>query len=266
MTTDTKCAPENCPVLGWSSLSPSEQRAQRKEKAKELYERGFTIEAIAAMFGVSFGTIQGDLSDLSKTDKSERSKSSTNPKGAGRPKGSKPKNKIQQRNVERDNNIIALWDEGVPTKEIAAKFDIVPRQVSQIIEHERIRREAVAGAEIDPATLSMSAQEKLAAAIRQHKAQLDRAFEARVNEEVRRRIVAADDATRKQNAELRQENLRLSQLLNQRGVFTESQYNKLMMCVHPDNSASEHTRREVQILLNDKNNQRRLIKETPANV
>jgi hypothetical protein len=60
--------------------------------------RHWTMERIAGALGVSFGTIQNDLVDLSNADKSKRQKTKTNPKGSGRPKGSK---KSKAESIER---------------------------------------------------------------------------------------------------------------------------------------------------------------------
>ena len=48
-----ECGPQNCPLPGWLSLPAKERRAQRKAKAIELYGRGFTESAIAALLGVA---------------------------------------------------------------------------------------------------------------------------------------------------------------------------------------------------------------------
>jgi hypothetical protein len=107
-------------------------------------------------------------------------------------------------------------------------------------------------------TLSMTAQQKLEAAIRAHKERLSRSYWQQVNEEVRKGIAAADDATRKHNKELLADNLRLRQMLNKRGVFTEAQFRKLVMCVHADSNPSDAVRNEMTQLLVE--NKRRLVR------
>jgi hypothetical protein len=90
-------------------------------------------------------------------------------------------------------------------------------------------------------------------AIRVHKARLNKAFEWQVNQEVRRRIDAANNATRAQNKELRLENFNLQRMIGQRGVFTETQYKQMLMLCHPDDSASPELRaRLLQILVENK--------------
>jgi predicted ArsR family transcriptional regulator len=61
----------------------------RKHIAEYLYgEREWTMEAIAKVLNVSHQTIGRDLGDLSTMDKLKHAQTPTNPKGAGRPKGS----------------------------------------------------------------------------------------------------------------------------------------------------------------------------------
>jgi hypothetical protein len=61
---------------------------------------------------------------------------------------------------------------------IATEIGIEGRAVHHVIEREQIRRDAEAA--IDPSTVSLTAQEKLEIAIRQHKRKLDLEFEQRV--------------------------------------------------------------------------------------
>jgi hypothetical protein len=90
-------------------------------------------------------------------------------------------------------------------------------------------------------------------AIRVHKARLEKQFEQRVNEEVRRRIDAADDATRASYKKLNIENARLLAELGRRAVFTETQYKQMLMLCHPDDSASPELKaRLLQILVESK--------------
>lgn len=90
-------------------------------------------------------------------------------------------------------------------------------------------------------------------AIRIHKARLDKQFKQRVYAEVRRRIDAADDATRASNKELRQKVFDLESMLGRRAVFTETQYREMLMLCHPDSSASAVTKaRLLQVLVEKK--------------
>lgn len=89
-------------------------------------------------------------------------------------------------------------------------------------------------------------------AIRIHQARLEKTFQTRVGEEVRRHIEAADEAMRKQNAQLRKENLAVNMLLQQGAVFSVDEFKTIRRCVHPDNSASTETRARAFDLINQK--------------
>jgi hypothetical protein len=110
--------------------------------------------------------------------------------------------------------------------------------------------EALAKAE---ATFSEKSKLTVADAIRIHKARLDKAFEAAVNAEVRKRIDAADDSVRARLKKVEKENLQFQQERGKRGVFTEQQFNQMIMLCHPDDPASPATRAALlQVLLKNK--------------
>jgi hypothetical protein len=103
----------------------------------------------------------------------------------------------------------------------------------------------------DQATTGFTDKQKVKfeEALRLHKARLEKTFEQRVGDEVRRRIAASDDEVRKQLVELRRQNLEYAKLIGKRGVFTLKEYRQLLMCCHPDNSASADVRNHIQDLL-----------------
>lgn len=101
---------------------------------------------------------------------------------------------------------------------------------------------------------------KIEDAIRIHQKRLDKQFAQRVDEEVRRRINAADDAVRKQLAQIRQENIVLKQSIGRKGVFRQAEFRQLLMAVHPDNTASVEIRNRVLDIL-VKNEQRLITTE-----
>jgi hypothetical protein len=90
----------------------------------------------------------------------------------------------------------------------------------------------IAGEEINPASLSLTAQEKLATAIRQHKRKLDIEFEIRVLAEVKHRL---DDISLPHYAKT------LAQLersiTNRKGIMDRVTYRKILSCLHPDRVA-----------------------------
>lgn len=229
-----KCGPDNCPIRVFSDLTPAEQKVERKRIVEKMTKEGFTQVQIAKHLGVSQNTISLDLSNLSIIDKLKQAKTVSNPKGAGRPKGKqKPKPKPEEQKA-RDEKIIALHDTGKSAAEIAPQVGIVPRAVSQIIEHETIRREAKADPEIDRSTLSMTAQQKLDTAIRQHKRDLDAQFRRAVSKEIEKWGETILPQLKKEQAEIS----KLEAAVRRKGFMNKETFNAIRRCLHPDSRLS----------------------------
>jgi hypothetical protein len=113
--------------------------------------------------------------------------------------------------------------------------------------------------DLESATAHFSEKSKLTIdkAINLHKKRLDALFETKVGEEVRRHLAAADEAMRKQNAQLRKENLAVTMLLQQGALFSPADFKTILMCLHPDNSASSEVRARAFDLVRQK--EKRLI-------
>jgi len=107
------------------------------------------------------------------------------------------------------------------------------------------------------ATFSEKSKVTVAKAIEILSKRQQKMFQTIVGEEVRRRIAAADDATRKHNRDLHAEVLGLRRMLNQKAVFTADEYKTIMVCLHPDNSASQEKRGRAFDLFRQK--ERRLV-------
>jgi transposase len=250
-----ECGPENCPITAWVALSPNERKLQRQSLARKMYEQGFTMEAIATQFGVSVMTIQRDLESFNTMLKPSR------PKG-GRPKNNGKTKRPRKNERAVENSAANLVLDGGTSLEQAAKqpgFNGSVQVVKMAVAREEGRREATEELLDAAATekFSKSGVLRIEDAIRIHKDRLNKAFEQEVDKEVRKRIAAADDATREQNKKLRHENLQLRQMLNKRGVFSEMQFNNLLKCIHPDNTASTTVRNELLPFLI--NNKQRLV-------
>lgn len=215
---------------------------------------------IATQLGVSQQTISNDLTDLPIIGKSKSSKTASNPKGAGRPKGSGRKERIKNTAETLARAASLCLDQGMTRQEAMTQTGIAENQVQLGVEHERGRREMLA--ELLDAAAAKNFTEKGALkiedAIRIHKARLDKQFEQRVNEEVRRRIDAADNAAREHNKRLLQENINLQRMVGHRGVFTKSEFRKMQMLCHPDNSASPQLRAELSQILVE--NEKKIVK------
>ena len=189
------------------------------------------MEQIATQLGVTQQTISKDLSNLQPDCKSKPAKTASNPKGAGRPKGGG--NHRAPKKHYKETEIVALADKGMTTAAVSAETGIGQRQVRHVIEREQIRREAKAEPDVERADLSLSAQEKLDAAVRQHKRKLDIEFTQRVQDEVRRRI---DDIVLPHWKDQIEEAKGLYN--RRRALMTKETFNTIRRGLHPDSRGS----------------------------
>jgi DNA-binding NarL/FixJ family response regulator len=94
------------------------------------YKQGFTMEAIATQLDVSHTTIERDLKEFAHDVQIKPVKTTSNPKGAGRPKGSKKPKHV----AEKHEKIVGLADAGLPKKDIAAETGVGERMVDRVLE------------------------------------------------------------------------------------------------------------------------------------
>jgi transposase-like protein len=144
-----------------------------------------------------------------------------------KPKGSGKKPRQAPKRHEKADAVAALVEQGKSIAEIAAETGVPARQARHIAEEEAIRREAEA--QIDPATLSLSAQQKLGAAIRQHQRKLDHEFEARVLAGIQERL----EATVLPHYKKTEAQYRVI-IKSRKGVMDRATYKKILSCLHPD--------------------------------
>jgi hypothetical protein len=232
---DRTC-PDDCPLARWQGLSSTDRKAQRKPIAEKLYKQGFTMEAIATQLSVSQATITGDLRNLLMTDKLKPTKTASNPKGAGRPKGSsKPRSGPQPARrtttpaVEQTAAALVL-DQGRTYEQTRAELGL--RSVTVVktaVAREEGRREPL----IERRDLSMTAQRKLDAALRQQNAKLQAAFSATVDARVKQLLL--DTILPRHRAEQEE----AKRVMNaRRGVMDKATFNKIRRCLHPDSRRS----------------------------
>ena len=186
-----RACPDDCPLAVWAGLSPTDRKAQRKPIAERLYKDGLTMEQIATQLGVTHATISNNLREfVSDLQIKKVAKTASNPKGAGRPKGSKPRGgpKPERRTntpaVEQTAASLVL-DQGKTYEQV--KTELRLRSVN-IVKTAVAREEGRREPQIDRSELSISVQQKLDGAVRQHKAKLDASFYEAVNNKVRERI------------------------------------------------------------------------------
>lgn len=227
---------------------PLAQRTARREKASELYKQGLTMQEIADKLGVSQQTISNDLGDLPDIGKSKRPKTGTNPRGAGRPKGSKNKAPKAKRppkqpgvkQAQRSINLLPEVWEQIKVRAAAADMPAAAFIGALLT--------ATVDPEIDLKTLSKTAQDKVAAAIRQATKKLEREFEPRVQAEVKRRNEKIFPLLQqRENEAYRREKLYREYLQRTKKIMTIAEFTLVCSLLHPDSriSASEERLRRA---------------------
>lgn len=228
---DRTC-PDDCLLAVWHKLPADDRKTRRKPIAEQLYQQGYTMEAIATQLGVTHKTVSNDLREFVPKVQIKPAKTASNPKGAGRPKGTKTEHRAPKRHYAEDK-IIASADKGMTYAEIANSTGIGARQVRHVVEREQARREAVTDAPVDVSSLSMTAQEKLDVATRQRQRQLDRQFEQRVLDEAKRRI---DEIILPHWKEQIAQAQKLYN--NRKALMDKATFNKIRRALHPDSRNS----------------------------
>jgi len=185
-------------------------RTELKQAAAELAAQGLSQTKIAKRFGVSQTLIWKLLS------------------------GRKPPKKRATPVLDRARDIVRpLLREGLPTnsRQLQDEHGISHVHLETAIAVERSLHEEPP--EIDPSTLSLTAQEKLAAAIRQHQRELDITFEKRVAEGIRKSI--DETVLPHYNEKLKLYNRVLAA---RTGSMTRKTYNLIRSCLHADSRLS----------------------------
>jgi hypothetical protein len=262
----TICHAEGPAPCGHSAshyITAAQAKERRKEFAHDLYRQGLTQEQIAERLHVSQDTIKRDLADfdLTKIVNSPRPKTARNPKGAGRRKGTKGKRKKQAspkhdkaRDVVRP---LVEAGEAINRDKLAAEHGLTHGAIQRAEIAERARLEAMADPIIDPSTLSMTAQQKIAAAQRQMRRHLEAEHAARLHglaEEVRQQVLTRNKeylATLNKMEEEAASTKRLyREFMDQQAkIFSKDEYRLIVMCVHADASISDEKRNEATRML-----------------
>lgn len=140
----------------------------------------------------------------------------------------------------------------------AHKAVVVHKKVKAAKDQARIEMSEEQALAMAEASFSEKSRMSLAKAIETHRKKLTKQFEVVVHNEVAKRIAAADDAVRQQLAQLRKRELYLTKALQTKGVFSQREFRELLMCVHPDSSASTEVRNRLTGILTQ--SQARLVK------
>ena len=175
----------------------------------------------------------------------------------------KPRAEVAPQAVERERRVAELKDAGKTTAEIAKEIGLGERAVDQAAEHVAIAREAEAKVwaqlDIDPSTLSTSAQAKLEAAKRSWM-QATADLQKRVNEideMVRVRVVSEGKEYVEQMEAMRakawEDQKHWRQMVNDhKPPFTTEQFKTILMCLHSDGQRTPEKLHEAFLLFNGK--------------
>jgi hypothetical protein len=193
------------------------------------------VEVGRKALGVTKSAISKDLAGIvSNGNNQTPAKTASNPKGAGRPKRAKDHGSVSKFGRATDNKIASLvLDEAKTYEEAGAEVGVSNIVVRTAVAREQGRRQAQADPPIDPDTLSLSAQQKLEAAIRQHKRKLELEFEARAQQRLQ-------DALNDTVLPAYNETYAIYRDLcdTRKGLMTKATYNKIASCLHPDSRNS----------------------------
>jgi transcriptional regulator with XRE-family HTH domain len=226
-----RVCPDNCFIAAWHSLPPDQKTKERRRPVVEqLAKQGYTQEAIAMQLGVSQKTISNDIETLVTLTnvKGQGKDTRGRKKSTGRPKGSKKRERPHKSDVQVQEQAALLFlDEGLSRDQVCDRTGLGQHEVQLAVERERGRREAAPN--ITPEMLSMTAQQKFDAAIRQRTRKLEIEIEARIRAEHQRWLNEVSlPQYAKELAELERS------ITSRKGVMDRLTYRKILACLHPD--------------------------------
>jgi hypothetical protein len=162
-------------------------KKDRGRIAQYLYgERKWTMERIAKALDVNKATVSRDLGDCCSVQQLKPAKTASNPKGAGRPKGSQkyPRPPRKTSAVMESAAATLVLDQGMTLEQAAAQTGLASVQtVKTSIAREEGRRETE-----EQNDLSLTAQQRFDARLRAALRQQEAEFEIRVLAECKRRL------------------------------------------------------------------------------
>jgi transposase/phage anti-repressor protein len=221
-----RTCPDDCPTGMYWSLSKPDRKAQRKSIVEKLYTAGLTMEQIATQLGVSTETISQDLRNFQETGKSKPAKTATNPKGAGRPKGSNATSKARRKNTTAEADAAArdIVDGNKSYPEAEKETGLSNTVLRSAVAREEGRREP----KVDPDTLSMTVKQKLAAAIKQARRELEHEIRQQLQAEYQKWLVdiLVDYREKEKHYDI--------VIAQRKGFMKRAQFARFRFALHPD--------------------------------
>lgn len=230
---DRTC-PDDCFIAVWHNLPDDQKTKERRRPIVEaLAKQGYVQAAIAMQLGVSQDTVSRDIATLTTVVnvKGQGKDTLGRKRSTGRPKRqTKPRTAPAPADAQKMAE--AVLDEGKTLEQVTREFDLPSVQHAKLaVAKEQGRREAEPI--ITPDMLSMTAQQKFDAAIRQEKARLSAQFSKAVDDKVRQKL---DEMIlpywKKQIDEAQQLYAR------RRGLMDKATFNKIRRGLHPDSRNS----------------------------
>ena len=122
--------------------------------------------------------------------------------------------------------------EQIPRDELASRLGVSPATIQRAEIAERAAREARADPVVDPTTLPKTAQEKLAAALRQQRKAQDDAYQERLSAGIKKML---EDTVLPRYAELKRQ--ADAAIRARKGVMNRESFRLILSCLHPDSRA-----------------------------
>ena len=231
---DRDC-PGDCTYVKWAALSKSDQKAQRRMFVAELHAKKYSQEQIGRMLDVAQKTVSRDLETLVTVTNVQTDRGTDTlgrKKSTGRPKENKL-NPNRRKNTSPHAKAAAqqILDEGKSYSEVEQGTGLSNIVLRSAVAREEGRREAEPT--ITPDMLSLTAQQKLDAAIKQHKHKLGLEFEkivqATIQERVRETVLPAYNKSYAEYSDV---------IKARKGVMDRATFNKVRRALHPDSRNS----------------------------
>jgi hypothetical protein len=225
----------------------------RKRLSERLFNDGMTQEEISKVLGVHRATVGRDLEDICAPranvkpdrglDTKGRKKSTGRPKGTVKaapreiapPAPKKRETPILDKARDIVRPLIAAGDP-VPSRKLQDEHGISHVHFETAISVERALKEEPP---VDISSLSVSAKQKLDAAINQETRRLRAEFDRTVSEKVKRLVALGEEAllvnARKHEREMHDTMIRARRMVERKGgVMSKADYLLIVSCLHPD--------------------------------
>jgi len=164
---------------------------------------------------------------IGKDNKSYPAKKRGRPRKQERPHKSDPT--VQQQAA------VMFLDGGMTREQVQIETGLGPHEVQLAVERERGRREAFAEVKIDPTTFSMTARQKLDAAIRTKTKEIEREYdEKRIKANIEHWARHFPEMRKKENEASERERTYREFMAQQKKIFSADEYTAIIRCLHPD--------------------------------